>query len=374
MIIYWSMVLWVPIIYILYSLTHREDVLLLDYNIQNGIQKKVPLLYAFLTFGYLIFWIGMRTRVADTGAYEDSFDLIPNSFSVAWSQINWSGKRPGFDAIAVLFKSFISKDSQMWLMFVAIVSGLCVMQVLRKYSVSFFYSSFLFMTMITYTWMMNGMRQFICVAVIFAFCDWIRDGKFVQFALLVLLLSTIHITAIMMIPIYFVVRCEPWSKKIGLFIIAIILICIFAEPIFNGLDDAISGTDYAGFTDQFAQDDGVNPIRVLFYAVPPVLAFIKREKIKEYYPKNSMLKICINASLITASLYFVGMFTSGILIGRLPIYTEVYNLIFIPYLLRVSFTKDEMKIVWPIFTVVMLLFFYLNRMEYYWSPLIGKIY
>lgn len=373
MIIYWSMVLWVPLIFSLYSIGHKEEVMLTDYNIQQGIRKKIPIAYAIVVFGYFIFWIGMRKYVADTKAYISGFEAIPTDFSTAWSQINWEGKSPGFDIFNIIFKCYFSQDYQWWLMTIAIISGVCIMVVIRKYSCSFFYSAFLFMTMITFTWLMNGMRQFICVAILFLCCDWIKDGKFIRFLIAVLLMSTFHMTALLMIPIYFVARSKPWDKKIGLFIIGIILICIFAEPFFNGVESALSGTAYEGSTEQFKEDDGVNPIRVLFYAVPPIIAFIFRQNIEPYYEKNPIIPICVNMSLITAALYLVGVFTSGILIGRLPIFCEVYNLILIPYLLHCCFENETGKAVRIVYTVALLLFFYLQQPSYYHSDLTGVI-
>ena len=373
MIIYWSMLLWVPLIYFVYSMGHKEEVMLTDYNIQQGIQKKIPLAYAIVVFGYFIFWIGMRKYVADTTAYINMFQSIPADFSTAWNQIDWEGKNPGFDIFNIIFKCFISQDFQWWLMTIAIISGVCIMIVLRKYSCSFFFSSFLFMTFLTYTWMMNGMRQFICVAVLFLCCDWIKDGKFIRFLIAVLLMSTFHMTALLMIPIYFVARSKPWDKKIGLFIVGIILICIFAEPFFSGVDSALGNTAYAGATGQFEEDDGVNPIRVLFYAIPPAIAFVFREKLEPYYEKNPIIPICINMSLITAALYLVGVFTSGILIGRLPIYCEVYNLILIPYLFHCCFTNETRKTAKTGYTVLLLAYYYLQQFSYYHSDLTGWI-
>lgn len=373
MIIYWSMILWVFLIYLVYSMTHKEEIKLTDYNIQQGIQKKIPLVYAVLVFGYFIFWIGMRGYMADTSLYIVNFNAIPSDFSTAWSEIGWGGKGPGFDIFNVFFKCLISQDYQWWLMTIAIVCGVCLVTVFRKYSVNYFMSCFLFMTMITYTWMLNGMRQFIAVAILFLCCDWIKDGKFIKFLIAVLILSTVHFTCIMMIPIYFVARLKPWSKKIVLFIFAIILLCVFAEPFFGELDNILSDTGYSGFTEQFAEDDGVNPIRVLFYAIPPLIAFWKRNVLAAYYEKNRMLPIMINMSLITAALYLVGVFTSGILIGRLPIYCEVYNLIFMPYLLYVGFNKQERKIIMPVYVMVMLLFFYLQCLPYYVSDFTGYV-
>lgn len=373
MIIYWSMVLWVPLIYFVYSMGHKEEVMLTDYNIQQGIQKKIPIAYAIVVFGYFIFWIGMRTTIADTIQYILMYEAIPSDFNTAWSQINWDGKNPGFDIFNVIFKCFISQNCQWWLMTIAIISGACLMIVLRKYSCDFFFSSFLFMTLLTYTWMMNGMRQFICVTILFLCCDLIKDGKFIKFLLLILLLSTVHMTALLMIPIYFIARAKPWSGKIGFFIVGIVIICIFSEPFFSGVDKALSDTAYANFTSQFSTDDGVNPIRTLFYAIPPAIAFWKRDKLLHHYEINPILPICINMSLIAAALYFVGMFTSGILIGRLPAYCEVYNLILIPYLLHTVFEKNIRNIVLPIYICVLLLFFYLHLYPYYVSDITGYV-
>lgn len=374
MIIYWSMILWAPIIYFFYTANNKEAVKLTDYNINRGIQYKIPISYAIAVFAFFIFWIGMRTDIADTSTYIGMFDGVSTDFSYGWSQIDWEGKQPGFDIFNLFFKCFISQDSQWWLMCIAIVSGLCVMSVLRRYSVDFFYSSFLFMTMLTFTWMMNGMRQFICVSILFACCNWIKDGKYVKFFIAVLLLSTVHLTAILMIPIYFVVRAEPWSRRIALFIVGIILICIFSEPFFSGVDSALGNTAYAGATSQFEEDDGVNPLRVLFFAIPPVIAFWKREELKLYYDKLPMLKISINMSLAAACLYFVGMLTSGILVGRLPVYCDVYNLLLIPYLFHIAFKQGERRIVEVIYTIILLLYFYLMMRNWsYVSDLTGYI-
>lgn len=374
MIIYWSMILWVVLIYFVYSMSHKEEVMLTDYNIQQGLRKKIPIAYAIIVFGYFIFWIGMRKYVADTTAYINIFESIPADFSTAWNQIDWEGKNPGFDIFNIIFKCFISQDFQWWLMTIAIISGVCIMVVLRKYSCDFFFSSFLFMTLLTYTWMMNGMRQFICVAVLFLCCDWIKDGKFIRFLIAVLLMSTFHMTALLMIPIYFVARSKPWDKRIVLFIIGIILVCIFAEPFFSGVDSALGNTAYAGVTSQFEEDDGVNPLKFLFIAIPVVIAFWKRDVLRQYYEKNALLPICINMSLIASALYFVGIFTSGILIGRLPIYAEVYDLILIPYLLNVCFSKTERSIIKPVYVLFLILFFYLlsNGMGYH-SDMTGYI-
>ena len=89
MIIYWSMILWIFLIYILYDITHKEEIALTDYNLQQGIQRRVPWAYAFLVFGYFIFWASMRHYVADTTAYVTSFNNYSTNFSEEFSKLNW---------------------------------------------------------------------------------------------------------------------------------------------------------------------------------------------------------------------------------------------------------------------------------------------
>lgn len=374
MIIYWSMLLWVPFIYIMYSASHKEKKELTNLNMPIEERKVFPLFYAVLIFAFFTFWIGMRGYIFDTSLYISGFNRIPSDFSTAWSEIEWDGKSPGFDVFNVLFKCFVSQDYTWWLMTIAIISMICVMIPLRKYSCDFFFSSFIFIALTTFTWPMNGMRQFICVAIIFACSGLIKDGKFLKFAIVVLLLSTVHYTCLLMLPIYFVARSKPWQMRMFIFIIIIVLVCLFAEPLFEGLEDTVlSGTAYAGATEQFAEDDGVNPLRALFFCVFPVLAYVRKNSLEEFYESDPILPIAVNMSLISAALYVVGIFTSGILIGRLPIYCSVYNMILIPYILNYGFNKKDRAIVRICIVAMLMIMFWLECPTTYHSKLTGWI-
>lgn len=381
MIIYWSMLLWVPFIYIIYSVNRKGKEAkaavpsLAETPLEPPKTEKFPLSYAIAIFAYFTFWIGMRKYVFDTPQYITTFNSLPNDFSTAWAGIDWEGKSPGFDIFNVLFKCFISDDFQWWLMAIAIITMICIIIPLRKYSCDFFFSAFMFIALCNFTWPMNGMRQFICVAVLFACCDFIKDNKFIRFAVIVLLMFSVHYTALMMLPIYFVARSKPWQFRIFIFIIAIVLICIFAEPLFAELEDSVlSGTAYAGATAQFEDDDGVNPLRALFFAVFPILAFVRRKSLEEQYESNPMLPIAVNMSLVSAALYIVGIFTSGILIGRLPIYCSLYNMLLIPYVLKYGFNDRDRVLAKMGIIIMMMVMFWMECPSYYHSELTGGIY
>ena len=84
-----------------------------------------------------------------------------------------------------------------------------------------------------------------------------------------------------------------------------------------------------------------------------------------------VLSLCVNLSVFTAAVYLVGMVTSGIFIGRLQIYSELYDLILIPVLLRICFNENNRKYVYLGCVAVLLLYNYLTGPTYYHSDYFG---
>lgn len=339
------MILLIPIVYGIYAVNHKDDIQFNQKNILENMPKMVPIGYAIILFGYIVFIVGMRKHIGDTSNYIKHFDAISSDFSQAWGAINWQGKEPGFAAFNTIFKCWISTDYTAWLMTIAGICGLLVALTIRKYSCDFFMSTFIFVSTGTFIWMLNGMRQFIAVSILFFCSGYIKDGKFFRFLIAVLIASSFHTSALMMIPIYFIVRCKPWSGRIWIYILIMIIISIFSDRFFGGVDDYFAGTVYEGYTRQFVGDHGVNPLRFLFYLIVPITAFIKRKEFQPYIEKNSYLAIAVNMSVVGTAIMFVGIFSSGIFIGRLPIYGTIFNTILIPYIIICCFKEDERRIV-----------------------------
>lgn len=60
----------------------------------------------------------------------------------------------------------------------------------------------------------------------------------------------------------------------------------------------------------WANDDGTSMIRVLVYSVPALISLFGFRYIRG--SKDRVANMCINASMITMSVYLVSAFTSGI--------------------------------------------------------------
>ena len=214
----------------------------------------------------------------------------------------------------------------------------CVAYAYQKYSCSFAWSIFLFVISTdAYQWLFNGMRQFIPAAVLFACMGLILKKKYIPLIIIILLVSTVHLSALLMIPCIFIVQGKPWNKKTMLFLVAVVIIILFVDRFTDILETLLANTQYDDVTEQFQYDDGTNLLRVLVYSVPPVLALIGRKQIEKI--DSPIINLSINMSIISMGIYIVSMFTSGIYIGRLPIYFSLYNYILLPWELDNLFTK-----------------------------------
>ncbi len=334
---------------------------------------KVNWFFAVLTFGYIIFWAGVRTGVADTAEYIYAFENYPD-FDVLPQYFASHPKGPGFSALGIFFRSYVSANYHLWLMFIAIVSGISVMTVVRQHSVSFFLSAYFFIVSLNFMWLFNGIRQFLPAAILFGM-SWllIVDNKRWIYALLIVLLSYVHLTVIILLPFCFLTHTKPFGPRMMLISVGIILIIIFMNPVFSTMDDILSETS-TGYTMDFSafeDDDGVHPLRVLVAFTPSIIALARRKVLIEY--GTPFIHHCVLMSFVAGCLYLVGMFSSGIMIGRLPIYFELYNIILLPFLLK-CFSRPMSYTMTAICVLMYFAFYYLQMQNsYYISEITGLI-
>lgn len=344
--IYLFMLFWVIIGGFLSKITSK------DICVSEGIYEERPnIIIAFLTFSIIIFFASYRTNVADTRTYIESFQNL--------QRVGKNTRGPGFEYISLLVKTYISDNPTVWLSIIAIITGIAIMYTLYKYSCSYGLSMFLFMVTCQFTWMFNGMRQFLAAAILFSCTKLILENRLIEYMIIVLIMSTIHQSALILIPVYFIVKGEPWDKMSMLFLFVIILIAIFTEPFLDLLYGAVENTNYQTSMYEFREtDDGTNIVRVLVESVPTIIAFLYRNKIKDI--ATPVIKLSINMSFISSGLYMISKIArSGIMLGRMPIYFSLYNLILLPWLVKNVFDdKNDRRLIYFLMVFFYLLFFY----------------
>ena len=249
----------------------------------------------------LIFWAGFRGYIGDTYAYQRHFRSAPASLSALLSTLNADTKDPGFTVLMTLVKMLGVSDYRIFFLLISAFQMLCIAFTFRKYSHDYWISIFLFVVSTDYlSWMFNGMRQFIATTMIFAAFDLMVKRKHVAFALVVLLASQIHGSAIMMLPLAYVMHGTAMNKKTLLMIAGVAAIMPFIDRFTPILNDLLSDTQYSTtMTDEiWSVDDGTNPIRVLVYSVPALLALFGRRYVIR--ANDPVINLCVNASMIMA--------------------------------------------------------------------------
>lgn len=324
----------------------------------KGYQRNTVFYYIFLVFP-IVLSAALRTNFGDQG-YKISYRMCSWSFSELMGIIQSGAKGPGYSVIQFLGIKILGNNAEIFFFILATLQIYSLIKVYKKYSSNLWVGIFIFVASSDYlSWMQNGIRQFTAVTFILFFSDWIFQKKYIRFCLVVLLASTIHSSALLMIPILFIVQGEAFNRKTILSLIATVILLVGLSHFLPILDKMLFATEYKGaITDwQTSNNDGVNFFRVVVYSMPTILAIFEKKIILN--SEDRVIHIVCNMSIMSTLLYVIGMYTSGIYIGRLPIYCSLYsNGILLPWLIQKMFDKRSQILVYSIMIIAYTLFYY----------------
>lgn len=306
--------------------------------IEGQIEYKMPPFLLIFNLGFLCFFVGLRDKVLDTGAYISAYKSLPTE----WNQFkNYlaSSDAKGFTILEWLFKRK-TDNHYIWLSFLAILSCFCLFRIIYKYSRNVALSLFLFIASSMFTWLLNGIRQFLVVCILFTFTDWLIKGKNYKYILMALLLSSFHISALFVaIVALFMTSKEIFSKKIILFGILTVIGTGFSEKVFDFLSTSLK-EDY---TTAVLNGTGSNILHLFIAMIPVLIVLLNFKNVRRMATPS--IKLAINMSFVGCCFYFASTFTNGILVGRMPIYFTVYNLYLLPWLIENCFLFSSRRLV-----------------------------
>lgn len=368
MIIYWSMIAVIAIFAILGQL---------EYN-AKGTHSKYGTPYAsfsiIVPILYIVFWTGIRNRFVDTAAYIATYNSIPiGNLDTVKMYMTSIEEDKGFYLFAALFKNYVSTNYHWWLFIIALISGLCLYRIIRRQADHPHFALFLFMTTCTFSWLMNGIRQFLAICILFAFSDWLLSKKKrIWYIVLIFAVSTIHISALYALPFIIIVSLsKAWDKRMLMFIACMLVMIVFSEKLMPSLVSSLAD-DYSA---TYATNEGSSWIRTLVALVPVGLTFVKRKEIQKL--DEPYMEICVNMSIVSACIYGLASVSDGILVGRMPMFFQVYNLILLPWVLAKCYKGSTKKILIVACVVCYLMYFvyqtYFAGGYYYSSDITGFI-
>lgn len=312
-------------------------------EIVNGQKvRRVNWFFAVLVVLPLVIWAGWRGYIGDTYTYINAFTRMPDSLSGIAGYISEVKKDQGFYLFSALLKCIIGNRVNLYLLILASIQCLLVFMIYRKYSISYVVSFFLFIASTDYiSWVFNGMRQFTAAAITFACFPLILKKKYLWAAVGILIASLFHQSALIVLPFIFIAQGKAWNKKTLMFIAASIVAVMFIDRFTNILDTMLADTQYQNVVSDWQSwnDDGTNVLRVLVYSVPAIMSLFGLKYVQ--HEDDPVINLCVNMSIVSTGFYIISMFTSGIFIGRLPIYFSLYSYILLPWLIKNMFEKKS---------------------------------
>ena len=298
-------------------------------------------------FPLLIMAMLRKSSIGDTGVMIGTYNGMPSDFSAIPAYYAAQKKDKAYYVMACIIKCIFGSDYRIYFLIIAMIQAFGLLKLYKKYSSSFVMTIFLFVTSTDYiSWMQNGARQFVAVSICLLAAGWIMEKKYIPAVITVLIASRFHQSALLVIPMIFIVQGKLWNARTLLFIFLAVLAIVYVEQFTNFLDEALEETQYTNVVTDWREwgDDGTNPLRVLVYSIPAILSLIGLKYIRQ--ENDIVINFATNMSIIAAGLYLVSMVTSGIFIGRLPIYASLYSQgILLPWEVEHMFNKESTQIV-----------------------------
>lgn len=309
--------------------------------------NKANIIFSLLIMIILILLSGLRSGLGDTVFYVHSYNLIGPDYDI----MNGTYE-PGFCFLLKVLKS-ISPDPQFMILVTSLIINTLNIWIIRKYSEDWFeLSVFLYITTY-YIVTMNGIRQSIAAALIFASTPLIVNKKVKTYCLLMIFFLVFHESTFIMIPLYFVATRKAWSKEIWTTIVLFVIGMFFYDPLMKIIFSVMGDSKYAGYSE--STEGGANIIRIFIFFIPVLLSYLGRDKLKQWKYSDVFINMTLINFIIMAFSYFNWIF------ARFNIYTQLYTVVALPFLIKKCFAVKERRLLYYGVIVFYLLFFIIDN-------------
>ncbi len=297
--------------------------------------KKLTSYYLFATICIIILASvgGLRYYVGtDYGAYYHGYAKYAES--VIERIQTWD--EPGIAIIAKIV-SLVYDDPGAFMFACTAITVFLFGFTLARHTDDFFFVIMLYILTSCWSGCFNGVRQYLAAAILFAGHRLIYERKFIKFCIVVFLAASFHVTALIMLPMYFLITEKLDIKKI-VFIMASGVALVFSYDFLFELVGVLKDTE-ASFTDSAYHQEQINPLRILIALSPVLLYFFLVLQKRTFSGEENFYMgfIFVRASTMIAT------FNSAYL-NRAGIYFEAYTALSLLFLVN-KFDKNQKLIV-----------------------------
>lgn len=294
-------------------------------------KKKYKVIFIFFATISLILVSGFRYKVGtDYSNYSEIFVYLTGD------SINFSGEA-GFNTLMFLMKK-ISSNPQMMFMITSIIINVGFVIFIVKYSDNIFLAMYFYITTFTYYLTMNGIRQYIASVILVLGYGCIVKGNFKKYLIYVIIACTFHSSAFMMIPVYFLVRRKCDSIANIAIVFGSLVAMIFYIPFLELLFTLLKNTGFYYYKDILLTDvNGANPLRLIAWSAPIILAFLYKDRGRKVYGYN--FDIAVNLCMVGT--IFILLATKHVFFARVSMYFDIYYVLLLPKLCMMFDSKTN---------------------------------
>ncbi len=287
------------------------------------------------------FFSGLRTDYNDTYLYKINFR---NADTVAEYIASDDFKLTG-NPLFYTFQSFVRERTDNYHIFFVIIGIFCFysyVRFLKKHAPHFTASIYLFIAMGTCVFMLAAMKQSIAVAILTYAVDKLLEKKYVPFYILVVLAAGFHFYGIIFAVLPFFMT-KPWTGKTYIILIGVLFVMLTFESTLTAFIEASDEMGKHVDTGEVFNEYTMNYLRVLVYAVVPIMTFVFRKKIFE--DSTPAENLFVNMSIICFFVNSMGLVSAANMFSRLATYFEFGTIVSLPIVVNKAFEKETAKIV-----------------------------
>ena len=328
MLIYYSAIVYTALITFLLDITKKTER-----------SKFIRRILFFSVILVLTLIAAFRWRV---GTDYKTYEILFNEYKrYKITSLKFLIEEPGIKFISILVGK-IKDDPVIMLSICSIITIPLMLNTIEKNANSLFVASLLFIFTGVWHGTFNGVRQYLACSILFYSHKYILSRDFYKYLFMVFLASLFHVSAWIMLFIYFVPQGKLKFNDYFIIILISLILYIFSPRIYNLVD-----IYFNKFRGDFVVDK-VNIVRIAVQFAPLFfyLFFTDRSKLtqKDY--------LYINILFINAVLYLAT--SRSIYLSRILIYFSCYLCLGIDSILKIRSKKYKI-----IFTTLILVLFFI---------------
>ncbi|MEG1874088.1 MAG: EpsG family protein [Angelakisella sp.] len=210
----------------------------------------------------------------------------------------------------------------------------CVLWVIYRHSPVWWLSLTLYLTLQFVPHSMNLLRQSLAASIAFAGWDFLRKGKFWKYTAVILLASCFHISALIMIPCYFLLRLPFTLPVLVVYGVGLLGGYFAFDPLLKLATTLVPQYEHYIASSIYGQGNSF-----LYVLLPFVLAIAALLLAKPLIARKKSNSILVYSTLFTFVFYL--FMTKMYIIERLSIYFFMYAMLLLPEIVAMFRERDE---------------------------------